>query len=483
VKILQQLTKINFFRSFSVLASGTMVGQLLMILMSPVITRLYSKEEFGIYATYAALVAVISVIAVLRYELAIPLAKTEFELSRLVLVCLASLMLFSIVLFAAVLLLFDQITEHLHLEPVMAYLLPFGILVSGLIGILNFFSLFHKRYSVLSFSKVSHSLTHVLFQLIAYSLGSIALALGQFLGKCVALVVLIYRNGALIRNLELKIPLNSLTSTAREYRRFPLFSTWAGFFNALGDQFPFVALTVLFNPAAAGLFALTHRVLSLPMAMISSLVGDIFYSNSTAHLNAGTFKASFFETYRALSALITGPCLILALLSPDLFAFVFGEPWRDSGVFAQYMIAFIYANFIAGPLSSVLSLFSKDHEFMVFNIVLLVLRVAALLIGAYMASLNMAIALFCAVGALCNFLLLIRLVYLSGNTAVALIHNSLIPIFINLVLAIPIIWAVYKPLTGFNWWAAVLVSIFIMAAYALIILAKQIHKIQPRQGL
>lgn len=62
-----------------VLVGGTTGAQLLAVLAAPLLTRLYTPEDFGLLAVYASLLGLIAVIASLRYELAIPLPTDDTE--------------------------------------------------------------------------------------------------------------------------------------------------------------------------------------------------------------------------------------------------------------------------------------------------------------------------------------------------------------------------------------------------------------------
>jgi O-antigen/teichoic acid export membrane protein len=68
-----------FARGVSVLVGGTAGAQLITVLAAPLLTRLYSPEDFGLVAVCASLLALIGVISSRRYELAIPLPDDDVE--------------------------------------------------------------------------------------------------------------------------------------------------------------------------------------------------------------------------------------------------------------------------------------------------------------------------------------------------------------------------------------------------------------------
>ena len=66
----------------SLLVGGTAGAQVLTVLAAPLLTRLYSSEDFGFLSVYTSLLALIGVISSLRYELAIPLLEDDGEAAK-----------------------------------------------------------------------------------------------------------------------------------------------------------------------------------------------------------------------------------------------------------------------------------------------------------------------------------------------------------------------------------------------------------------
>ena len=78
----------SFARGAIVLSSGSAGAQLLLVLAAPILTRLYTPEDFGLLAIYTSLLALAGVISSLRYELAIPLPKEDEEAANTAVLCL-----------------------------------------------------------------------------------------------------------------------------------------------------------------------------------------------------------------------------------------------------------------------------------------------------------------------------------------------------------------------------------------------------------
>jgi len=75
--MLTKLFKNKLFKNFAILMTGTGLAQLMPELTSPVLTRLYSQEDFGLFATYAAIVSVLTILATAQYDIAIMMPKNK----------------------------------------------------------------------------------------------------------------------------------------------------------------------------------------------------------------------------------------------------------------------------------------------------------------------------------------------------------------------------------------------------------------------
>ena len=53
------------------LMTGTIISQAIMLGVSPILTRIYSPTEFGLFAIYMSIVSLFSVIATGRYEMSV----------------------------------------------------------------------------------------------------------------------------------------------------------------------------------------------------------------------------------------------------------------------------------------------------------------------------------------------------------------------------------------------------------------------------
>ena len=77
----------RFAKGVAVLAGGAALGQAITVLVSPILTRLYSPEDFGVFGVYASILGIVTVIASLRYEYALPFPEDGETAANILALC------------------------------------------------------------------------------------------------------------------------------------------------------------------------------------------------------------------------------------------------------------------------------------------------------------------------------------------------------------------------------------------------------------
>lgn len=454
------LPKNDFARGVSVLVGGTAGAQLLTVLASPLLTRLYTPADFGLLAVYASLLALINVISSLRYELAIPLAEDDAEAANVAALSLILVVLSTLLSGVLVWLLGSAIAEALGVPALVDYLwlLPVGVLLGGAYNVFNYWSVRTKRFTTIAGTRLRQALVTIAIKLAAFKLGGIALLYAQVAGASVGTTSL--ARPALASAGFRQVSWRGIAKAAGRYRRFPYFSTWAGFANTAGLQLPPIMLAALFGPAASGLFSLAYRVLTLPLSLIGGAIGQVFFSNAAEAHRKGQLAPLVVSLHAKLALIGMPPALILILLGPELFAFVFGAPWRQAGEFACWLAPWLYLVFVTSPLSTVSTVTERQKQGLIYHAIQLISRVIAIAIGGWIGNLPTTIALYAIVSCLTRLGYLFWLTHISGNSVREIQRQTLsafgfalfavLPILLGLIVVefSPLVWVIALLITA-----------------------------------
>lgn len=375
----------RFGRGVSVLAGGAALGQLVLVLSSPIVTRIYTPEDFGTYAVYGAIVAIIGSVAAWRYEYAIPLPDDERDAANVLvlgfLIVLAMVVLSSALLHVAG----GHLVSASNASALSPYLwvVPLGILGSGCYRILNYWAIRGRQYGRIGWTKtyqgVAQSVVQVGLGLVG--LGPGGLMVGQVAGQAAGsgrLSTALRKNWSAVWS---GVTWGGVYGALRRYWKFPAFSGTGALLNSAGLYLPAALFSALYGTQVAGWFALGHRVIGLPVSVISRSVSQVYLGESTysaADKKVAGIKAMFHRTSFRLALGTLGPATTMLIFAPGVFSFTFGEAWREAGVYVQLLVLMFAARFIVLPLTHTLNIIERQDRQFAWDAGRLILVVASI---------------------------------------------------------------------------------------------------------
>ncbi|GGI96898.1 lipopolysaccharide biosynthesis protein [Halopseudomonas pertucinogena] len=408
--------KSKFVRGVSVLVGGTTIAQLLMVVISPLLTRIYSPEDFGMLAIYAALLSIAAVISGMRYELAIPLPESAQEAVSVLVLTIICVLGTTAVSAVAVWLASDLMADIMGVPQLasLLWLLPLGILLQGMFKVFNYWAIREKQYPDIARAKIFQSVVMLLVQVLGYKAGGVSLLAGHAIGQGFGSAKL--ARSALRRPEFKRWRWKEVRLAAVRYRKFPLFSTWEGFFNTTGSQLPPLFFAALFGAGAAGIYALAHRVIATPISILGQAVANVFFSSAAEAHREGKLGALVHSIHYKLAQIAMPPAVALMITAPEVFSVIFGEQWREAGHVARWMTPWLYLVFITSPLSTLFAVMEKQQHGMLFQVVMLISRMAAIAAGAWCDNLLAAVIYFSLASALCWTGFLLWIAHNTGHT-------------------------------------------------------------------
>lgn len=379
----------SYVKNVLTLVTGTGLAQIIPILISPILTRIYSPEDFGVFALFVAIASVVSVIISGRYELAILLPKLDRNGFHVLVLALTVSCVVSFFLFLIVLIFSDELALYFDLGQAQEWLIwmPIFILFMSWYQSLNYWCTRKALYRKLALNRVNQSASASIVQVGVgqfFSASPTGLVSGQIIGQALAVATLsssIYKENKLeIR----KIKLSRVVFFAKKYIDFPKYLIVAHGFNAASSQLPVMLFGVLFNATVAGWYSLTLRVLMAPIGLVSGALGDVFRQEaSLAYRKNGSCTKIYIETFRRLVFLSVIPFAILYVTAPTLFAMVFGEKWIVAGVYAQILTPMFFLRFVISPLSSMFMIAEAQRLDLAWQVGLFLIVLGSILIGAW----------------------------------------------------------------------------------------------------
>ena len=341
-------------RNVGVLATGTAISQAIPIAISPILTRLYTPEEFGAIGLYMAFVAVLSVIATGRYELAIPLTATEEEAASIAIFTLKLCATVSALLYAPIIAFDDFIVQAIGNQDlkVWLYLLPLTVLATGAYNTFQFYYNRSGRYRQMAENRVQNSAFTSLSNLLL-GIGHVkgGMILGGTIGQTVAALLIGRGVWRWNKSTISKSDWGKQRQVANRFINHPKHIAPAQLLGAVAQQIPIFLVGSLFSLTTAGFFSLAYRTVSIPSTLIANAIGDVYRQRiAVAHRENGEFRGIFTRTLRTTALISLPPFVILYVSAPSLFEYVYGATWRIAGEYAQILILASFFQFVLTPL-------------------------------------------------------------------------------------------------------------------------------------
>ena len=415
------LQKESFFRGVSILASGTAGAQMLIVLASPLLTRLYTPDDFGALAVYAGILSIITVFGCLRYEIAIPLPKYDTAAYNIMVVCSIILAFFTVIISIVMILWGGALFELLNVGAIQSFswLIPVGLLFSGIYSILKYWAIRKKRFQDVTMTKFNQSVAMVMIQVVFFKFGAVVLLLGQAVGKSAGIIRLMKTIS--LRDAASSVRLSRLKNLAIRYRNFPLFSTWTGIFNTVGNQLPPLIFAAVFSSGAAGLYALAHRVVAMPASIVGQAVANVFLSSAPQARRDGNLDSLLFKVVLTLALLAFPVGVLMAVKAEFLFSLVFGESWREAGIYAAILTPMLLMGFVTSPVTTLCAVLDKQFAGTIFQFSMMVVRIISIGLGVYLSDPVPALLSFSISSACCYLVFLLWLTSSSGGSAIKLL--------------------------------------------------------------
>lgn len=397
------LPKSTFARQVMVMGGGTAVVQALGVLVSPILTRLYTPADFGLMAVFMSVTGIAVVFATLRYDLAIPIAAAdEDDALRLLLLSFISSIAIGITIALLLLALSPTGYRAVSSDPRFVqyrWFLVVAVAGGGFYNALVAWSIRRKAFRALSGSRVFQSSTSIAVQLMVGFLhgGVIGLVLGSMLNMTCGVGNLWRQAAGSVRSAFLTGRWRGLRKTALAYHRYPVFTVWNALVSAASTAIPPVFLSAMYNSEVVGQYALSFRIMYLPATLIASAVAGVYMSREADLLRQGSLGKNMESIAKCLSLIASIILIPMVFFGPDLFSLVFGKSWHTAGLYSQYLMPYLYLSFIFSPMVTTVMLLERQGTDTVWQMVMLFTRLAGIVLGGHLGGPRGAVGILAAV--------------------------------------------------------------------------------------
>lgn len=378
----------SFSRNVLDLITGSVLSQAIIALSAPILTRLYSPDEFGLLALYITIVSIGSVVMCWRYELAVVLPDEEDDALNLVFLATtitAGMTIFSFLIFFVGQNLLADVLATPAITPWLL-LVPVSLGATGLYNVLNYWYSRKKKFRLIAISRIGLGVSTVGIQIGSRAVvktGMTGLIGGQIIGRVIAVLILfiefmrkdwVHFIGSISRF--------RLKTVASQYRKYPVYSTWPAFIDTFTMSLPVLFITKYLGAELLGYFAISMRVLQVPMTFIGASIGQVYFQELAREKNRTDDISKLVEkTFLKLLVIALPIGAILMFAGPVLFSIVFGREWAAAGEIARILAPAMALRFATSPLTTVFGVLNRQEISAIWQVGALICTSAALFIG------------------------------------------------------------------------------------------------------
>lgn len=401
----------SFLRNLSIVMSGTVLAQVIGFAAMPIISRLFTVEDFGIFGTFQSVFAPISAGITLQYNQAIVLSKENNDAINVFFVSVISSIFVSFFLIIVAIIFHNYLLEFINF-PNLLYIF-FVVLASFVFGINQAFQSWcirEKEFKNTSLSQVIRTLFSTISWLVAgyFKFGAIGLILGSILSNFVASINLARVFFSNFINFKHNINWSRVVGLAKEYRDFPLYAAPQNVMNALSQGLPVLLMGHFFGFEVVGFYAFGVKILQTPINFVLNPLRQVLYQKAAEEYNkCGNFLQIYIRTTVSLLVLAFIPCLVLFIWAPQIFSIIFGQAWFESGVYARWLILWLFVSFSNVPSVIFVKILRKQKELFLYEFIILLARLLVLIFSGMYLSPLLTVIIFSMLGFVSNMILII----------------------------------------------------------------------------
>lgn len=354
--------KISYFlKSIITLVSGTAAAHLITLAALPIISRLYTKEQFGELAVLMSSSGILAIVMTLKLEVAIFNRSKRVEREAIVYTSIV-LSLFFLLTLTVIAFVFESSLLDFYNNKLSAFTLffiPLAAFMIALFNVITNFAIVDKQFKHVAKVKVQRSLAQVLLQF-SFSIMLIGLVVAETLSRAVGIFSL-FRKGLAEKELK-TYKVETFIETIKLNKRFLKFTSLAAFFNVAALQIPTLFIAAYFSFSGAGIYLMTNRLVALPVNLIGQSMAQVYSSEFGTKKHEYNVLIELFKRVVFKSFIFSCVIFILgALLSEWLIVIILGEKWFQVSEFIIILTPMLIFQFSVTPISNTLNMLECQH--------------------------------------------------------------------------------------------------------------------------
>lgn len=355
----------NFLEKAIKFGGGVILAQLITAASVPLLSRLYSPEEFSLFGLYFSLSAILVAFVTLKLETLLP-KEHDIEKVLPVINTVAIIMFLplTVITFFTLSLIGGKGSVG---NIIWSILIVLAATTFNMFNTINILNVRENKLKLVNIVRMGRSLFSVVFQLLLYWMKG-GLFLGEVLGRILGLIFLSKKKYYIVSFVEAK----KMIITRLNYIKYVVS---ASFLNTLGlNLYPIVVLK-FYDPILVGKFFFVQKLLSAPVTIFAQSISIALLGDFNKIIK--TDKNELIKKIHKISLVffLGGAILflILGLILKKYESIIFGENWSGIFIFVFVLLPFLVGQTAFSPFSQLLVLTGGERKQLKWDIIRLIL--------------------------------------------------------------------------------------------------------------
>lgn len=352
---------------------GSLSARLIGLASMPILTRIYSPEDYGVLAIFAAFTTMSATVCGLRFSQAVPLPKKDVLAFNVIVLGFISIILFSISLFLILSFLADSIFNLFNAQELKRWwwLIVIASLSIAVFELFTMWAVRLKNYQLISTTQIRQSFLGEATKFVIGLIGlkPFGLMLGHFIGQSFGVGAYLKGSSAFFEREIKRVTLKRLLFLAKYYAPFVYYRLPSDLLLNLSVQAPVIMATKLYNSSVTGQISLTFMAMGLPVSLIGAAVSRVYYAeiSSIGRHDNSRIRIITIQIQKKLFLLALPVAILVYLFAEKMFGFVFGGQWSTAGLFASMLAPYLLMQFASSPLMQLINVIGKQKIFLILN--------------------------------------------------------------------------------------------------------------------
>jgi O-antigen/teichoic acid export membrane protein len=368
---------------------ANVIAQIVVLLSTPLLSRLYSPSDFGKFSFFSATVAILISFTTGRFDWSIPNAKSAGAagaLFKIGFLCTMATSLTVAILITILHLIDLPIITESKMDS-MVFLLPLAMLSSGIIQLFDGWFVRSGHLKTVGTAKIIQSLSNTALSLLSglSKFGAMGLIISSIASSIIAVVILIKKT----RQIQYRFVRTSkirMSAMLQRFRSEATLSTAVSITNTLSNTASIFMIASFFTLQELGWYALMHRLALAPVGLISSSIGKSFWSTAAGYTRVkayGELRKLYLRTTLKLCIFIV-PIIIGCGMAPFLIGPLFGtSEWTPAGYILLAMAPHIIGAIVFSPTNHLIVYGRQSYQLISDLIVILLTAISIFVTAKY----------------------------------------------------------------------------------------------------